>query len=147
MNKPSDSIEILQITESTEKNIDTVQLDDLFRAIGWKKRGNEKWSEVLSKSFFVYSVWDNEKLVGMGRIIEDGVMCMFYDIAVHPDYQGKGIGKKVMESLINQVKDKKYASIGLFAWEENPNNIPFYEKFGFRRQSSGMELEVFMERE
>lgn len=132
---------------SSEKSIDSVLLDDLFAIIGWRKRGKKKWTEVLSKSSYVYSVWNQNKLIGFGRIMEDGVMCMFYDIAVHPAYQGKGIGKKLMETMIKKVKDKKYASIGLFAWEENPNNIPFYEKFGFVKQTTGMELLKYMKRE
>lgn len=135
------------LNERTDKLLDPEKLNTLFSHIGWGKRTNEKWLEVLSKSSFVYSLWDEENLIGLGRIMEDGVMCMFYDIAVVPTYQGKGIGRRVMENLIDQVKDKKYASIGLFAWEENPNNIPFYEKFGFEKQTSGMELVKYMVRE
>lgn len=110
-------------------------------------RGSEKWREVLSKSSFVYSVWDDNKLLGFGRILEDGIMCMFYDIGIHPDYQDLGIGTKIMETLIDQVKDKNYASIGLFVWEENPKAIQFYEKFGFKKVNTGMELVKYMERE
>ena len=137
----------MTLKKSLERTLDTEELDKLFEAIGWRPRGELKWKEVLAKSNFVYSIWDGRKAVGLGRIIEDGVMCMFYDIAVHPDYQGRGIGKQIMTKLIEQVKDKGYASIGLFAWEQNPNNIPFYEKFGFERVPTGMELVKFMRRE
>ncbi len=137
----------LELKESIEKMLDSEKLDDLFEAIGWERRGEKKWKGALAKSSYVFSVKDKSQIVGLGRITEDGVMCMFYDIGVHPAYQGKGIGKKIMENLINQVKNKKYASIGLFAWEENPNNIPFYEKFGFEKQTSGMELVKYMQRE
>jgi len=119
--------------------IDPHQLDNLWKAIGWKPRGKAKWREVLSKSYFMYTAWDADKVVGAGRIVEDGIMCMFYDLGVDPDYQRTGIGSRILEELIIQVKDKGYASIGLFAWEENPANIPFYEKHGFVR-TSGMEL-------
>ena len=135
------------LMESTDKSIKHQDLDNLFRAIGWKPRGKQKWSEVLGKSSFVFSVFDDANLVGLGLIMENGVMCMFYDIAVHPNYQGKGIGRRIMEALITQVKNKKYASIGLFAWDKNPSNIPFYEKFGFERVSTGMELIRHMQRE
>ncbi len=136
----------MNFRESTAKRINPEHLDTLFESIGWKKR-QKKWKNVLSKSSFVYSVWNGKKLVGLGRIMEDGVMCMFYDIGVHPDYQGKGVGKKIMNALIKKVKNKKFASIGLFAWEENPGNIPFYEKFGFERVGTGMELVRYMRRE
>jgi ribosomal protein S18 acetylase RimI-like enzyme len=124
-------------------NIDPIQLDNLWSAIGWKKRGAQKWEEVISKSSYIYSAWDKNTLVGTGRIIEDGIMCMFYDIGIHPEYQRQNIGSSILNKLIEQVKDKKYASIGLFAWKENPANLPFYKKFGFT-ESSGMELTKYM---
>ncbi|MBI4836358.1 MAG: GNAT family N-acetyltransferase [Candidatus Abawacabacteria bacterium] len=136
-----------ELRESNEKILDPEQLDNLFEAIGWKRRGPEKWKEVLTKSSHVFSIKDGDQVIGIGRFIEDGVMCMFYDIGVHPKYQGRGIGSKILKNLVEQVKDKGYASIGLFAWEENPGNFPFYEKFGFVRQSSGMELVKYMKRE
>lgn len=126
--------------------VDPEKLDQLWSAIGWKPRGIQKWQEVLSKSSYMCSAWDNENLIGTGRILEDGIMCMFYDIGVHPDYQGQKVGSQIMERLIDQVKDKDYASIGLFAWEENPANLPFYKKFGFEK-SSGMELIKYMKPE
>src|SRR3989344_3936230 len=123
----------MQLKEKINKDINYLQLDNLFREIGWSPRGKDKWAEVLSKSFLVFSLWEGDKLVGFGRIIEDGVMCMFYDIGVLPPYQSKGLGTRIMNFLISHIKEKGYASIGLFAWEENPNNISFYKKFGFVR--------------
>ena len=96
----------MTLKELIDKEINTDQLDSLFASIGWRSRGLQKWQEVLEKSDFVYSFCDDELLIGLGRIVEDGVMCMFYDIGVHPDYQRKGFGKKIMETLIDRVKDK-----------------------------------------
>ena len=74
-------------------------------------------------------------------------MCMVYDIGVHPRVQGQGIGTKVMETLLDRIKDRDFASIGLFAWEHNPNNVPFYRKFGFEPVATGMECVRHMKRE
>ena len=137
----------LKLSFSTDPAVDVTALDRLFVAIGWKARGAEKWQEVLSKSTFVVTLWNEKQLVGLGRILEDGVMCMFYDIGIHPEYQGRGFGRQIMQALIDHVKDRSYASIGLFAWEENPANIPFYKKFGFECMTSGMELVRYMKRE
>ncbi len=131
----------------TEKNLPVPQLNELFSAIGWRPRRDAKWKKVLDKSTLVLTAWDEERIIGMGRILEDGVMCMFYDIGVHPDYQGQKIGSRIMEQLIDEVKDKEFASIGLFAWEENPANIPLYEKFGFVKRAGGMELTKYMKPE
>ena len=132
----------MKFKESTRKNLNIKQIESLRDSVGWHRhRGEKKWNEILSKSFFVYSIWDGDKMIGMGRILEDGVMCMFYDIVVHRDYQGKGVGKMIMNNLINKVKDKNYTSIGLFATPENKEFlIPFYKKYGFELSETGMEI-------
>lgn len=132
----------MNLIESTKKDLNVEQIESLRDSVGWHRhRGQEKWREILDKSSFVYSVFDKDKLVGMGRIVEDGVMCMFYDIVVHKDYQGTGIGKMIMNSLLAFTKDKEYGSISLFA---DPNNkdflLPFYNKFGFELFETGMRL-------
>jgi ribosomal protein S18 acetylase RimI-like enzyme len=132
----------MKFTKSIQKDLNTEQIDSLMDSVGWTNpRGREKWLEILSKSSFVYSVYDGNKMIGFGRILEDGAMCMFYDIMVHCDYQGKGIGKMIMNSLLEQTKDKDYVSISLFAWPENKVFlIPFYNKFGFELFETGMRL-------
>lgn len=136
----------MKYKESISRKLNIKQINILRESVGWKKRrSDKKWKEVLSKSSFVYSVWDGNRMVGMGRILEDGSMYMFYDIAVHKDYQGKGIGKIIMKKLIDKVKNKRYTSIGLFMAEENIKFLsPFYKKFGFKIVKTGMECKKCM---
>lgn len=132
----------MQLIESTTKDINWEQINTLRCSVGWRtKRSEAKWREILNKSSFVYSVSDQGKLVGMGRIVEDGVMCMFYDIIVHKDYQGTGIGKMIMNNLLVFTEDKQFSSISLFADPDNKEFlIPFYNKFGFELFATGMRL-------
>jgi len=118
--------------------VDHESLDALTDAVGWGVRGKDRWDKIQERSSFMVTVWDNDKLVGLGRIIEDGVMCMVYDIAVHPDYQGKKIGSTIMKQITSEIERHDFASIGLFAWKENPMNISFYSKFGFEQVDFGM---------
>jgi len=136
----------MKLHDSTIKEISIDKIESLRQSIGWRRRrSDEKWKEILTKSSFVYTVWDEEKLIGMGRIVEDGIMCMFYDFVVRKNYQGKGIGKKIMQKLVDEVKDKGYVSIGIFVWEENIDLLfPFYEKFGFEKVDTAMELKKYM---
>jgi GNAT superfamily N-acetyltransferase len=134
----------MKYRESTLKAIEAEKIDALQTSIGWQKRGDEKWKESLAKSFFVYSVWDNDKLIGMGRILEDGTMCMLYDIMVHKDYQGQGIGKMIVGRLVDQIKDKDYHSINVFM--DNESLRPFYEKFGFEPLGTGMQCKKYMKK-
>lgn len=131
---------------SEAKDIPVDQLNNLFNAVGWTSRTPEKWKKALDVSTYVASVWDNERLIGFGRIFEDGTMANFYDIGVLPEYQGRGVGKQIMENLIDKIKDKEYASLALWPWEANPANVPFYESLGFVK-TEGMELRKYMKPE
>lgn len=132
----------MRLIERHDKEIDTSDLNILLTAVGWGTRPEEKWREILNKSKYVCSVWSGEQLVGFGRVLEDGTMAMFYDIAVHPEFQRRGVGSTVMKFLMEKVRSGNYCSIGLFAWQENLNSIRFYEKFGFQQVHFGMKLSL-----
>ncbi len=136
----------MTITYTQTNTVDPDQLNTLWASVGWRPRDKDTWLKVLTKTTHLCAAWDGEILVGFGRTVDDGVMCMLYDIGVHPEYQQRGIGTEIMNHLIDYAKNKEFASIGLFAWEENPANIPFYEAFGFQK-TSGMELLRYMKPE
>ncbi len=85
----------------------------------------------LNNSLFIVSLWDNDKLVGFGRIVGDeGITYVISDIMVDPDYQGKGLGKVIMreiDSYLNKNTDE-YAYVCLIA---NKPADKLYYQFGF----------------
>lgn len=126
----------------TIKEIDYTNLNYLTNSVGWGNRSEEKWKQILSKSTYIISAWDKNKLIGFGRIVEDGTMCMVYDIAVLPEFQSKGIGSELMKNIMKEIKKYSFDSVGLFAWDKNPQNIKFYNKFGFKQIGYGMKLKL-----
>ncbi len=54
-------------------------------------------------------------------------------IAVHPDYQGKGIGKLLFRTLLQETESKhpEIMRVELIARESNKRAIEFYKKLGF----------------
>jgi len=133
----------MRYKESIDKIIDAQQANDLRESVGWMKRSERKWKEILSKSSYVYSLWDGEKLIGMGRFLEDGMMCIFYDVAIHKDYQSEGLGKMIMEKMIQESKGRGCSYLKLFMDEKNMESlISFYEKLGFEPVKKGMKYKL-----
>lgn len=53
----------------------------------------------------VLTVWDDEKLVGLTRVLDDTEMlAQMHYVLVHPDYQGKCIAGKMIEYIKENIK-------------------------------------------
>lgn len=100
-------------------------------AAGLSERTLEAARLGLPGTIHAVCVRDGRRLIGMGRIIGDGG-CNFeiVDIAVHPDYQRRGIGYRIMNALTEWLEDNapKSAYVCLIADGDAP---ALYEKFGF----------------
>lgn len=75
------------------------------------------------------TAWENEKLVGLATALSDGYLVVYYPhLIVHPDYQGKGIGKLIMNKL-----QEKYSLFHQQILVADGKAIEFYQKCGFKR--------------
>ena len=99
----------------------------------------------LGNTWFGVSIQCDGEAVGMGRVIGDGG-CFFQvvDIAVLPEHQGKGLGKRIMETLVNRLHEHAPSSayVSLIA-DGDAHHL--YSKFGFAPtapESVGMYLEI-----
>ncbi len=108
------------------------QYFDLFLTTGWNKEYHftkKDVEEANNQSWFSVSVYDQENLVGFGRIISDGIHhALIVDVIVHPAYQKKGIGREIMSRLILHCRKHKVRDVQLFAAK---GKFVFYEQLGF----------------
>ncbi len=115
-------------TYSEKKEFTKEELADLFLSVEWSSGHFPEKLVVAMKNFkSVFSAWDGEKLVGMICVMDDGIMNAYvHYLLVRPDYQGKGIGKK----LVDLVKEKyaDYLRIVVVAYDAEK---AFYEACGF----------------
>lgn len=107
----------------------------------WTKLTDKQIEKLIEHSTFKVRATADGKTVGMGRVLFDfGYNSLITDIVVDPTYQGKGIGKLIVENLIQFVKnessDNEYLQFNLLA---APGKSGFYEKLGFvkRDKSNG----------
>lgn len=108
-------------------------LENLFLSVDWSSGHFPDKLAVAMKNFnTVYSAWDGNKLIGMICVMDDGVMNAYvHYLLVNPDYQGKTIGR----TLVNMVKEKykDYMRIVVIAYN---NELNFYEACGFEKSEN-----------
>ena len=87
----------------------------------------------LTNSIYVVSVYDRGKVAAMARMIGDMGLCYYIkDVVVHPDYQKQGIGRLLINELLDFIKSNGISGTQIFVELcAMPDKIPFYEKFGF----------------
>jgi GNAT superfamily N-acetyltransferase len=108
---------------------------------GLSSKSEEAAARGLPRTIHAVVVRCTGQAVGMGRVIGDGGL--FYqvtDIAVDPAHQGRGLGKAIMASLMDQLRASALpgAYVSLMADGEAHR---LYAQFGFRPtmpQSLGM---------
>jgi len=129
---------MLKYTE--EKIFTQEQVQELFLSVNWIS-GNypERLYKALMNSSTVLTVWDDAKLVGLTRVLDDTEMlAQIHYVLVRPDYQGKGIAGKMLEHIKEKYKDFFYIE----AMPENRKNVPFYEKHGFSVMENGAAIQI-----
>jgi ribosomal protein S18 acetylase RimI-like enzyme len=116
----------------------TEEIVSLYKSGGWWKEGYKDSSiPNLIQGSFAFAVVINKKTgkaVGMGRILSDGVSDAYIqDIVLQKNFRNKGIGKKLVSSLIKYCKNKNIFWIALIA---EPNQDDFYKKIGFKEMKN-----------
>lgn len=116
----------------TDKSrIDITQLQQLYKITAfWAADRNLSDIQIaIENSNPVISVWDNGRLIGSGRATSDGIYrASIWDVVIHPDYQGFGLGRKLVETLISHPLMNRVERIYLTTTHQQK----FYEKIGFK---------------
>lgn len=121
---------------SDQTKIDWNELSELYKIAPLGEKLPDDLKLVFSNSRFNCFVFDGSMLIGVGRALADGLDCSYIcDIAIHPEYQGIGLGKKIVRSLIRQSYGHK--KIILYA---NPGKEGFYRKLGFKKMNTAMAI-------
>ena len=90
----------------------------------------------LDNDLFALTVYEEERPVGMGRVVGDGAIYFYIqDIIVIPEYQGKGIGRLIMDNIEDWLSGASYENsfVGLMAAEGVSG---FYERYGYLERPS-----------
>jgi phosphinothricin acetyltransferase len=85
---------------------------------------------------------DGETLVGIAMMakykVVSGYKGMIEDVVVSSEYRGQGIGRKLMEKLLEHAKSEKLDAILLFSGNHRTAAISLYKSLGFKLKESGL---------
>ena len=106
---------------------------ELRRRVGWCEFPIDEAQAGLDNAYMIKCVRDNEKAIAVVRLLWDGGYIAFLsDVIVDPDYQGQGIGRKLVETCIDRIKaDSKPGYKVKMCLMAAKGKEAFYKKFGF----------------
>ncbi|MCX6186832.1 MAG: GNAT family N-acetyltransferase [Bacteroidetes bacterium] len=116
------------------RKIRVEEYQSLRKTTSWDLIEDNIVKTALENDLFSICVYDNEKLIGMGRVIGDGAIYFYIqDIIVTPEYKGRGVGKLIMskiELFLNETSNNN-SFVGLMAVAGVKE---FYYKFGYKER-------------
>lgn len=115
---------------SLSDNIETEEVISLYHANGWSSAEKpEQLMPALRNSHSLVTARISGRLAGLGNALSDGHLVVYFPhMLVHPEFQGQGIGRKMMKALLT-----KYEGLHQLMLVADGRAIEFYHSLGFER--------------
>lgn len=118
---------------TSKENVPWEEVAEILQNAGLSDFDGRMQEKVFRNSYAVVIVYDDDKVVGCGRAISDGVcQAAIYNIAFREAYRHMGLGTELIKKLLEMLKGQ---SVILYT---NPPGVSYYEKFGFKRAKTSM---------
>lgn len=113
--------------------VDWSAVRETLKCVGMGHHEPDEHRRAFEASHTTVFAYHRGRMIGFGRAISDGVyQAAVYDCAVLPEFQGRGVGARILESIMLRIS---HCNAILYA---TPGKEGFYEKFNFRRMKTGM---------
>lgn len=122
------------------RKINAESIHQLFSSVNWLSANYaDRLSIAFGQAGTVISAWQNNTLVGLAEVLDDGELNAYiHYLLVHPDFQKQGIATH----MINLIKQKYKNYLYLIVICERPDTLPFYEKTGFTKAAGAVPLQI-----
>lgn len=109
-------------------------MQQVYASVGWTKHTPDVIRKVFEASNHVTITTNNNRVIGFGRAISDGVFnAAIYDVVVHSDYHNLGVGKLIIEDLLHNLRDVSCVHL-----VSTTGNEAFYRRVGFKKVKTSM---------
>lgn len=130
----------MALSISLDDRIETDEVIALYRANDWSSADKpEQLLAALRNSHSLVTARLDGRLVGLGNAISDGHLVVYYPhLLVHPEFQGQGIGRQMMDAL-----QQRYAGLHMQMLTADGRAISFYENLGFSRAGQTQPMWIY----
>ena len=130
----------MEITYTEEKKFTQDEVQCLFLSLGWVSgQYPSRLYKALMNSSTVITAWDEKRLVGLVRLIDDSELVAYmHYVLVDPAYHGRGIAS----TMISMVKEKYKNYLYIEIMPEESKNVSFYERHGFQVMPDGVAMQL-----
>lgn len=112
------------------RELDLHELQALFeKTAHWaQERRVEDWAIAIANSNPIVTAWDGDRLIGFSRAVSDGIYrATIWDVVIDPDYQGAGLGRKLVETVLMHPHVNRVEKVYLVTTHQQS----FYKRIGF----------------
>lgn len=124
-----------------ENNLSAGDYNLLRSSVGWSPMSSQLAKASLVNSWYIVAAIHEDMVIGMARIVGDGGFLHFIqDVIVNPGFQGKGVGKALVEKCLEKIKASVPSDVSVLVTSlADKGQEKFYEKFGFRARPNEFE--------
>jgi len=118
---------------------DQAEIYDLYESVGWiayTKNPDRLWRAFANSQYMTEKNNQGEIVALIRWVTDQATVVLIQDLLVHPDYQRKGLGKKLMQRALAEIKSYGQLQIEVLTDDEE-TTVSFYKSLGFRSVNDG----------
>lgn len=136
------------MTVEIHDNLNADEYNKLRAEAGWEIKNPLIVEKAIRNSTIIKKATCDDEIAGMARAIGDGMSYLLVDVVVSSRYQKQGIGKRLVNSIIDDIKNEtmagEHSTINLISIKGMEK---FYESCGFEAvpfgyNGKGMRLKI-----
>lgn len=117
-----------------DAKISPKEIEELLLSVGWNSIQG-KYKHAIKGTYSTFSIRDKGKLIAFARVVSDGIVYAFIvDLGIRKEFQHRGLGKKLIRSMIKELREDGIMTAQLTFVSNNRQLNTFYKMVGFNTE-------------